>query len=156
MVYILKWVSVDNHPIIRLFFKKLLWGYPDFITKVIEEVRPALVEEHEKRKESEKEEQPKTMVGLVDNVQQVQEDTEDNSVSAPPQFSPPVPFDNGSRPVVMIQTNAQPDNRTQPIDHPPASDERHLSTVIIESTEVLEPTSGSPGPAGHRRGASFA
>lgn len=47
-----------NHPNVRPFFRTRLWGYPDLITKLFEEVRPVLVEEREKRREDEKEEPP--------------------------------------------------------------------------------------------------
>lgn len=146
MVYILKWVSVDNHPNVRPFFRAKLWGYPDLITKLFEEVQPALVEEREKGRGNEVEAQPVTMVQHVDNVPEVTDETEGEIASAPSKSFTPVSFDDGSGPVVMVQTTAQPDSRSRPIDHPPPSDEDHLSTVIIENTEIIEPTSGSPIP----------
>lgn len=140
MVCLLRCVSVDNDPFFEQVLRAgVLWGYPDLFEKLYGEVRSALIEEREKRRESKKEKQRGTMVEYVDNLPEVMEG-EDDTLSAPPQFSPPVPFDDGFGLEVMAHIDTHPDSKTRPIDHPPASNEHHLSTVIIETTEELDPT----------------
>lgn len=149
MVYLLRLVSVDNHATFKRNCRVAwLWGYPDLIEKLYGEVRPALVEEREKRRESKKEEERGTIVEHLNDVSEVMDENKDDTASAITQFrvNPTVPFVDGSRPLFMAQIDSQPDSETLPIDHPPAPDERHLSTVIIEDTEVLGPTSGSQIP----------
>lgn len=46
---------MDNNPFFKQVFRVgLLWGYSDLFEKLYGEVQPALVEEHEKKRESEK------------------------------------------------------------------------------------------------------
>lgn len=80
-------------------------------------------------------------MGLVNSIPQVKEDSKDDNTTAPPQFSPPVPLDDGSEPEVMVQSGAQTDSENRPIDHPPTLN-GHLSTDVTATTEALVPTSG--------------
>lgn len=131
---------MDNNPFFKQVFRVgLLWGYSDLFEKLYGEVQPALVEEHEKKRESEKEKQRGTTMDHGSNVPEVVKEDEDNTLSAPPQFSPPIPFDDGSGPVGLVQT----DSKDQPIDHPPTPIGR-LSTTATATTEALEPTSDCP------------
>lgn len=135
-----------NSPPARQFFRSTLWGYPDLFQKLYGEVRSSLAEESEKGRAREKEEQRGMAVEHVNNEPVVMEENNDNTTSAPTQFSPLSPSNDGYGPLVMAQRNAQPDIQILPINHHPASDEHYLSTVIIETTEVLELTSGSQIP----------
>lgn len=142
MVYILRWISVDNHLGVEQTFRVgLLWGYPDLLEKLYGEVRSALAEECDKGVEGEKEEQQETTEEYLNNVREVMEVNEDDTASAPPQFDPPVPLDEGPEPLALTQTDSQPDRETKPIDHPPTSNGR-LSTAATATTEALDPTSG--------------
>lgn len=130
---------MDNHPVIKQAFRiGMLWGYPDLLERLYGEVRSALIEEREKRRQSEKEEQ---RMEHGSNVPEVVNEDEDNTVSAPPQFTPPIPFDDGSGPAGMVQA----DSEVLPINIPPTSN-GHLSTTATATTEVHEPTSGIQNP----------
>lgn len=146
MVHLLRCISIDNHPSFIGFFRAgVLWGYPDLLEKLYGEVRSALTEERDKGVEREKEKQQETTVDDLNNVPEVMEENEDDTGSAPPQFGPPVPLDDGSGPLALTQTDVQPDSGTRPIDYLPTSIGR-LSTPATATMEALESTSGCPFP----------
>lgn len=48
MKSLLIWPSINDGPSAKRLFRRVLWGYPDLVKMLYDEVRPALVEAHDK------------------------------------------------------------------------------------------------------------
>lgn len=144
MEEVLRWISMDNDPRANALYKSLLWGYPDLITKLFEVVRPALIEEREKRRELEEEWQRGRTVEHVKRNHEIMEEIKDSTTSTPQQCLS-VPSDDGSGPLDLTQTVACPDSQAQPIKHPTTSN-GYLSTVSTSTMETLKPFPGIQTP----------
>lgn len=82
---------------------------------------------------------------MTDNLHLAAEIGLDGNTAVLRQPSPSAPLDDGSRPLVMTQTDAHPDSQGQSDDHPATLDERALLTAS-ENAEALDPSPGDPIP----------
>lgn len=140
-------ISMDNNPSAELVFSSgFLWGYPDLVKKLFEEVRPVMVGAREKRREREEAEQQEATADddslhLVPKVVGQDEDR-DNTRSVPSRSSQPASPGDGIEYITTAQTDRHRDSQTQPDGHP-LTGERPLLTAS-GSTEVMQPSSGDP------------
>lgn len=138
-------ISVDNDPRAKLAFSRgILWGYPDLVEKLFEEVRPVMVEAREKRREREEAEQQETTAdsGSLRPVPEAVGQAIDDTASVPPQSSQPVSLGDGVDYVSTTQTGIHPDSLTQADEHP----HTHERALLTESgsAEAMQPTSADP------------
>lgn len=136
-------ISMDNDREAKRVMGNVLWGYPDLIKKLFDEVGPALAKDRKKRRrDGEEAEQQDTATDHVDNVPEVV--AKENTAPAPSQSSEPTSLDNVSGLPNVRLTHIQLNVQSHSDDHPSTSDEHSLLIATSVTSEALEPSSADP------------